>query len=196
MNSALHAIYEPIPVGRSPWTLRLRAFSSLMYARKGSCLWQQVSLKRVSPRRRVTFANPLWGCASCCAHKSWVSFPGHPLASGAPRQAPGVCPSGQPLAVQTRSRRVCLCLSTQSNPKTNRPGADLDARSAPAGFAPGRVRISGPPDGALILCVAGWSRGRQKAPPYASVAARDPSRAPSGSSDSSPRCSGAPYGTI
>src|SRR5690554_797374 len=71
-----------------------------MHARKGSCLWQQVSLKRASPRRRVTFANPV----------------------------PGVCPWGQPLAVQKdnvfswtlsfgrmlfvpfRSRRACLCL--------------------------------------------------------------------------------------
>jgi hypothetical protein len=59
-----------------------------------------------------------------------------------------------------------------------------------------RNQRKGHPDGALILRVAGWSRGRQKARPGAFVAARNPLRAPSGGSDSSRRCSGAPYGTI
>jgi hypothetical protein len=75
-------------------------------------------------------ANSLWGCASCCAHKSWVSFPGHPLASGAPRQAPGVCPSGQPSAVQIDS---VLSWTLPS-------GERCSSHSAPGGMvAPGEL---------------------------------------------------------
>jgi hypothetical protein len=147
----------------------LRTFPSLMYAQK-----------RKLPSAASQFEAGLAPLASYfCKPHPW-GLPFGP-ASGCPRLAPG---------------EFVFACPKKSNPKTNRPGADLDARSAPAGFAPGKVRISGHPDGALTQRGAGLSQGRQKARPYASVAARDPSRAPSGSSGSSRRCSGAPYGTI
>jgi hypothetical protein len=115
---------------------------------------------RVSPRGRVPFAKPVLG----------------------------FCPSGQPSAVQTRSRRVCLCLPKDkfvgnkfgratARPKGSRHGgreskgtkrqicleADLDARSAPGGQAPRKVRVSGHPNVALNPKIGGWERGCPKA---------------------------------
>jgi hypothetical protein len=85
-------------------------------------------------------------------------------------------------------------------PKTNLSGTNLDARSAPEGFAPGQAQIQSNqkkrrPSGMLFLRFSLWRWGDRRSFPASSVAARLPDAPLRAFQRQSLRCSGMPHGT-